>query len=371
MLFQFSLDPSFGWAILIAIVLFVAIRRDQGPLLCPTRKNSHRHQDDAADPRPGEEGQEMTGCRCGMRFPENLSEFRSGESHIVERSIFRRCKMNEKEQEKNILVDDRLSSYGSFFDPIWAGQIHQIAKGTSIEESVLSLCLNWKAANNTQALPSLVIQSLYAYQFGFLNSTDPELKGYFLTLAEKIGEKLKLNYKMRKEFQAITNEVIAVMDDKKEEANAAGAVKLDVIWHSFLYLENREFPLAIWGSQRICYGAIFHAYEDFVRDVISVAKKRPNYSALLDVMKNDCTALFGTSITDYCLSDEAVEIARKVRNRLAHNGGKISQSLRTLPHGIAVNPDDVLQIMPENNRHLFDLLKVRALKLTEEAVKRI
>jgi hypothetical protein len=81
----------------------------------------------------------------------------------------------------------------------------------------------------------------------------------------------------------------------------------------------------------------------------------------------DAKAAFGEATADYCLTDQAVEAARLVRNALAHNGGRVTDELKTVSHGIDI-VDQLLQVMPDDNRKLFDALKKRAFKLAETAL---
>ena len=133
--------------------------------------------------------------------------------------------------------------------------------------------------------------------------------------------------------------------------------------------ESHEFQLAIWGSQRICFGAIYVAYEDFVRECIrlalGIAKYKPRGG--ITTIVADAARFFGQPLADDCLNAPEVWHSRLVRNALAHNGGKETDELKQVQHGIRVE-SGLLQIMAPDNRRLFNILKIRAYKLTEKAV---
>jgi hypothetical protein len=130
----------------------------------------------------------------------------------------------------------------------------------------------------------------------------------------------------------------------------------------------QEFRLHIWGSQRISYGAIYHAYENFIREALALALGVANYKAgNISLLLKDCERCFGKPIADRCLADTDVETARLVRNALAHNGGKETSKLHGITHGIRVEGGE-LQIMAPDTRRLFDSLKGRAYTLAEKAV---
>jgi hypothetical protein len=129
-----------------------------------------------------------------------------------------------------------------------------------------------------------------------------------------------------------------------------------------------ELHLSIWGSQRIVYGAVYHAYENFVSRCVGLARNEPDYrSPNIKALHSDATAALGGTTADYCLTDQTVDAARLVRNALAHLGGKETDQLKKVTHGVDV-VDGVLQVMPEDNRRLFDALKDRVFKLAETAL---
>src|SRR5207253_2041712 len=79
----------------------------------------------------------------------------------------------------------------------------------------------------------------------------------------------------------------------------------------------------LWGSQRTVYGAVYHTYENFVSRCVGLARNEPDYrSPNAKALHADARAAFGDTTADFCLTDQAVDAARLVRNALAHHGGK-------------------------------------------------
>jgi hypothetical protein len=134
------------------------------------------------------------------------------------------------------------------------------------------------------------------------------------------------------------------------------------------YLDSpggHELKLSLWGTQRVVYGAIYHAYENFVSQCVGVVKNDPGYRS--DNGKSllaDLKAAFDAGTIQDCVTDPVINIARLIRNALAHHGGRETEELKKEPHGIAIC-DGELQIMPDDTRHLFNALKDRALKLAD------
>ena len=80
---------------------------------------------------------------------------------------------------------------------------------------------------------------------------------------------------------------------------------------------------------------------------------------------------------DHCLlTDERVDFARLVRNALAHNGGRSSPEIEVKNtehktddcrvHKLMVL-DGMIQVVPDDTRFLFDLLKQKVFWLAEKA----
>jgi hypothetical protein len=87
-------------------------------------------------------------------------------------------------------------------------------------------------------------------------------------------------------------------------------------------------------------------------------------------------------LSDFCWKHEEVDLARLVRNALAHNGGRFGPDLekyktrfvgatstaKPLLRGDQFNlVEGKIQITPDNTRHLFGVLKERVSKIIEKA----
>jgi hypothetical protein len=269
----------------------------------------------------------------------------------------------------NIKIDERVDAYASFFDHSWSRAIDALVFGSKLEEPVFALSVNWKAAANAQLLPWLMMHSIKEFWRGNIEGQMSGSERSFWILAQQIPAAMResLSNMKRKKLTEIINEnaqrVKQAGEQEEQDLNTQALLST--------FLKSRggdELSLGIWGSQRIVYGAIFHAYENFVRCALGLARNEPDYRAFnIKTLVSDSKAAFGDETAKYCLTDDCVEVARLVRNALAHNGGKLTPELEKLAHGIEV-VDGQLQIMPENNRKLFHQLKDRASKLAETAL---
>jgi hypothetical protein len=182
----------------------------------------------------------------------------------------------------------------------------------------------------------------------------------------------KMTHTARQRLAQVLQEVADGMRKRiAEDPNAK--LGAEEIWPHFLDDTMYEFRVAIWGSQRFCFGALYHAYENYFREVLAVKKGDPDYRFHnFRQLVEHTTAEFGESIADQCLKGEFLDISRWVRNSLAHNGGKENKDLRELrktqDHGIPVE-SGFLQIMAPDNKALISALERRVTILTESALQ--
>lgn len=271
-----------------------------------------------------------------------------------------------------ILIDERLESYRSFFDHNWAKDILSLAAGTKLDDAAFSLCINWKAAANTHLVPWFAVGGFSQFVNGFLRSHEPFGKKVVDVLAQRMPAEMgtSMRHMQKEKFADIIRRIGAEVYDASEKAKEQEKLLPDAFWQEFLSTpESSEFRLIIWGSQRICYGAIYHAYEHFVRECVRVAQGQGHSSPRRDTRSLLAAAKksFGSTLATDCLASKEVRIARLVRNALAHNGGRETADLKKVTHGISVE-DGVLQIMAPDNHSLFELLKDRAHRLAENTI---
>jgi hypothetical protein len=272
-----------------------------------------------------------------------------------------------------ILFDENLESYKPFFDDKWHTEISTLVEGSLLAIPVHNLCVNWMAASSAHSGPWLMFITVSGFALGLSRKRE-------MLAAQVLGEHAKLTFrqfcqttpsstkKMRREVQARLEDVGKELRAEVERLQECTRDKWEASYFWAAYLNNRvssDFKLSIWGAQRVCYGAIYHAYENFVRDCIAVVKGRSSY---YDELFAGARSTLGKEVVDCCLTDPRVKLAYQIRNALAHNGGKETDKLREIRHGIHVK-DGVLQIVPEDTVGLFDLLKEKVFRLANKAIE--
>lgn len=162
----------------------------------------------------------------------------------------------EPETTHQIRIDNRLASYTTFFDHEWARKLGDLVAKTKIDDASFALCMAWKSAANTHALPWMMMHCMEGFANGLLKGYEPFGLKVVSALAQRIPSEMgdSLSNMRRKQLasiiQDIGNDVYTASRNNNEEFDVEQA------WTSFLDPEMVELHLSIWGSQRICYGAL-------------------------------------------------------------------------------------------------------------------
>ena len=268
---------------------------------------------------------------------------------------------------KQVLLDANLDSYQSFFDHDWAQNLDQLARGTPLEQVVFDLIAAWKAAALTHRLPWLTVQFFKSFAREFVKSRDSLTKMFVEAFVRDISNKTpSLRHMQRKEVIEAVQGIYKTIGEPAETAVSEHV--LDAFWKRVL--GDFEFNGSIWASQRLCFCALYYAYEDFLVRVYQLVSGNPKYRLrTADMFGDDFEKAFSKSLRDLCFSGD-VNIARLVRNAFAHNGGRETDPLRAEKHSYHIAGGEI-QIVPAQTKALFDLLKDRATRVVVETVPQL
>lgn len=263
-----------------------------------------------------------------------------------------------------IVIDERLESYKRFFDHDWARQLLALTDGTKISKAALDLCADWKSAANAFGMPWLFIHGLDDFQKGFMQVQEPACQKLARALRDHILNEFgsRLSHMKRKDLISIVDKVSQAAQEATERA--APAFQIDQVWAAFS--QNKEFTLALRGCQRLCYPALYHAYENFVRRCVAEARGDPNCRPHWAALRDELDRLMPPSMGTDCLGDSQVEVARLARDTLNHNGGMMTENLSKTRHKLTVVQGRI-EPLPKDILTLFDLLKTKVRKLAERA----
>lgn len=274
--------------------------------------------------------------------------------------------------QKNLMIDYRLDAYRTIFNHAWARRLLEMVDGTKLDPPLFELTVNWRAAVNTHGFPWIMMHSLGGLWQGAVVKkcvTSKFLRVMAAEIPKRMGGKMTNTARNRlaQVLRELNEELTAGIENDPETQMSA-----EDFWKSFLDKELVEFHVAIWGSQRFCFGALYHAYESYFREVLAIKKGNPDYKFhRFEELVKHVTEEFGPDIADKCLVGDFINISRWTRNALAHNGGKENNDLKKYrkvkEHNIPV-ADDFLQIMATHNEELISALEQRVTILTQTAL---
>jgi hypothetical protein len=272
------------------------------------------------------------------------------------------------EPTRQIRIERDLDAYRITWEGTWSEEILQLADGAKLEEAIFALCVNWKSVLNAQMMPWFLVHSVRSFWKGYLrgqeSGSEQAVKVLAQELPRQMGDALS-NMKRRLLTEKLTDIGRNMKSRREEDERDLDANEL----FSF-FLDGAggaELALSIRGSQRTCYGTLFHSYEHFITECVALARGRDEYRpSNIKELHRDAAAVFGQAIADFALVDPEIDMARLVRNSLVHRGGKITNQLNGKNHGLVVVGDE-LQIVPDDNRKLLGTLQKRALTVAKKA----
>lgn len=267
--------------------------------------------------------------------------------------------------KKNIRVDVRMQSYQPFFDHKWAEHLMAVAEPSPLRLAAFDLCAAWRGVSNTHAMPYLMLEQFRAFAKGLLQTEWHGAKwiGFVQQhLESDIGDGLTnmAKRKIRTSLGRLEKKFNVTMDNAKFVE-----LEKDILRMWDQHLENFEMQIILWGSQRLCYAAVYYAYEDFLTQAVALQKGDPQYRMPRRTeFGKDLANEFGRDVRDRCWSELPVQVARVTRHALVHNGGRVTEELDKLSHGLTIL-DGEIQIMATDTSGLYSQLKGRATFLVE------
>jgi hypothetical protein len=184
--------------------------------------------------------------------------------------------MTAADDEGHFLIDQRLEAYETFFDHAWAKKTLDLADGSVIYKAAFDLLASWKAIANSHRMPWASMQFMKSFWDSFVSeqSITPKViralrKRLWKEVPGLSDAKRRL---IRDAMQRIVNDVAL------NEAQKTAAFSHRNLWAELVVRrEGHGFALGIWGSQRLCYPALYHFYEDFFRQVMAMRMGKPDY----------------------------------------------------------------------------------------------
>jgi hypothetical protein len=267
--------------------------------------------------------------------------------------------------DKKIILDENAASYEPFYDYEWAEALMRKAEGTQLDRTVSDLCASWRGASNTHIIPWIVMGTFKVFD----EAVTKLFRTYLSHMATTMGNLLvkEMGTKLRNMQQKPLRDAVTTVSTSLHSMMNEDEFHIDVhhYWHE--YLKKADFQYSIWASQRLCYAAIYYAFEDFLIRCVKLASGKEKCRTQDKDFKAVFREHFGDELLEKCWLDPKVNVARLVRHAIAHAGGRVTADLMACKHGLDVI-DGELQVLLDDTKGLFSLLKERVQLLADAAL---
>ncbi|WP_397570387.1 hypothetical protein [Schlesneria sp. T3-172] len=270
-------------------------------------------------------------------------------------------------------LETRMEEYRNVFPDGWAAMFLESAgQAVKIAPLAFNLVVDWQSAVYTAGMPIAIIDHVKGYHDGFSKSDEPNtemlqiLEGLIARLAREVPnlngdavlkqELVQMIIKLGIEQRQIVSEVRVEFD-------------VDQAWNQ--YLGSDVYRLGLWGSQRICFIAMWNAYENFLIRVLKRVGNLQNLRANERPFFNLLQKEFERNIDLECWGSDDLKLAREVRNSLSHAGGGLIDKLVPLLEKSCVFSvtNERVNVYPAQVKWLLGILQTSAMTLIEQTIK--
>jgi hypothetical protein len=228
--------------------------------------------------------------------------------------------------------------------------------------------VDWRGAAYTASFPTQILVHLRSFAEGY--SSDPEPNTGTLRFADAVLKKLshgvpeltadpQLQRTIRQKVVDLTAEI------KDAQSRVSIELPIDKLWKQ--YLAHHVYRITLWSTLRICYVAIYNAYDNFAQRCTSVAHNGENIRTTNhERFKAKFSEAFGATALQKCWTSPDVTMASRARNALSHASGRAPKELLENPHNFQIE-DGIIHIRPSDIKEVYSILKDSAFVLCEAA----
>lgn len=273
-------------------------------------------------------------------------------------------KHKSKHIELKMRIDENLESYQNYLPDEWVKRLHDsVPENTMLDLLVLKLGASWRCATYTAQMPSTLTKGFLSAAIGRTSFSSPDSsitqmsEAIIRRLCDKLPS-LNFNKEITRQLKFHLLEISRELLHEVSVATRAANNSFDIqnFWKQ--HLSDQAFRLSLRDSQRSAFLSVFHAYESFLIDCLKI------YSGTNKLRVN--TGLFNKTLDSFlCESDRGliwigkdIKVFKEARNALAHNGGKLTDELRSISSGKFIVAGDELQIMPKDVKDLIGVLMI-------------
>ncbi len=265
------------------------------------------------------------------------------------------------EQEHTIQIERDRGQYLGYIPDAWTASLDERMRGTPVlERLAFDMLLQWRAVANTASMPAVAVMAMHSTLNGYVQAVMPDSTA--LSWVDAIMKQLSRGVPELVEDRQLRAKLISKIAtlatdirDAKEVAQTSHPI--EPMWQ--MMLEDPAFRLSLWSSQRVAYQGFWNVYEEFLVRCARRASGDEELRCMDGKFKGVLRTAFGAhhDILDPCWTCKDIYASREVRNALTHSGGRITEPLAKLNHGIEII-DGVLQILPDDTHRLLLRLRI-------------
>lgn len=268
---------------------------------------------------------------------------------------------------RNIRIDTNLDSYQQFFDFDWQSRLFAQTQNTYLHKPALDLSIAWRGASNARMLPWLLIEDLVGFADRYMRKDEQRWDKYLEALENRIAAdmekgKYRLRTRQRKELMKVLRTV--QQSPGSTDYTEKMRPEFEKAWIDIC--KNFEFQTALWMSTLYSYSGVYFAYEAFLIQASKAALKV--HSIRADDLHNHLKKIVPKPMVSKCWGSSEITLAKKRRDAIVHNNGKVTDWLLQHQDQIDLEGDEVV-FMPSDTNALYDLLKDRVFQFVQEAKK--
>ena len=275
------------------------------------------------------------------------------------------------EISRTIQFNPNQEAYKGFFCNEWKVSFLKMTQKSRLREPGFDLSRTWEAISEARQLPWLMVECLDMKTCETFEKFEPwdckKIKiigNKIIAGLEKRGERIRPM--LRQKLQQAIKEYGEEIDSTRSQVAVQVLEKRGDLWGQLI--AHNDFNTSLWGLERMCYGGLYFSYEWYLTQCLRLKRGEPKYRWRHGAnCFTDFAASFGEALTESCLRDEEIQLARVTRNALAHNGGRITSELEGRRHTFHIEGEEI-QINADHTTNLFHKLKDRVSELTQMAV---
>lgn len=253
----------------------------------------------------------------------------------------------ETEEQKAIVVDQRLDSYVGFLQSDFVSHVFDAAdRATQVKHFALHLMADWRSISYAVAFPALSPASIETFHSGMLSAgpLDYSLLGLLESLLLRLNERIpsltsdqQLRDSIEAELVHLINELAPLKTERDNHISA------HAVWDQLI--DQHPMLMGIHGIMRLSYIGLFGTYEEFLvrctRILSGNAKVRSSSGRFQSILER----AYGLDKARLCWSSTELSSIREIRNRLVHAGGKTKEGDSALASMVHIE-DDYMHVFP-------------------------